>query len=169
MELLIPGLILVALMVYVSTKIKKSAARAYDQETIETEDFSITKPEGFIIPTNVDEQFAFVAYSKEFGTGDADNIRQVSATLMVHEGENLETVSTAITSNASKVISLQRLAGDSMIMETETIENGIVLETEKRLVGRNGNVFELSVTAIPETKSAQQRNIDILLSGFEVK
>ena len=166
MELLIPGLILVALMVYVSTRIKKSAASAYDVETIETEEFSITKPEGFIIPTNGDGRFMFAAYSKEFGTGDADSIRQVSAELTIHKGKTLDAVCNEST---SKLVSQQRLAGDSMILETETIENGMVLETEKRLVEKKGDVFELSVTAIPETRTTQQRNIDTLLSSFEVK
>src|SRR5688572_9261027 len=166
MEILIPGLILVALMVYVSTRIKKSAASAYDQETIETEQFSITKPDGFIVPTNVDGRLAFAAYSKDFGTREADGIRQVSAEIAVHKGKTLDAVCNEST---LKVISQQRLQGDSMIVEAETIENGVVLETEKRLVEKQGDVFELSVTAIPETKPAQQRNIDTLLSSFEVK
>src|SRR5262245_36415410 len=74
MELLITGMIRVALMVYASARIKKSAAMAYDEELIDTDEFSITKPEGFIIPTNGDGRFAFAAYSKEFGTDDADRI-----------------------------------------------------------------------------------------------
>src|SRR5687767_8261126 len=48
MELLIPGLILVALMVYASTRIKRTAAAAFDRETVDTEDFIIQKPEGFL-------------------------------------------------------------------------------------------------------------------------
>mgnify|MGYP007097599700 CR=1 FL=1 len=48
MELLIPGLILVALMVWASTKIKRSAAQAYAAESIETEYFAIEKPDGLI-------------------------------------------------------------------------------------------------------------------------
>jgi hypothetical protein len=35
MEILIPGLILVALMVYVSTRIKRAAARAFEPENVD--------------------------------------------------------------------------------------------------------------------------------------
>ena len=67
MELLIPGLILVALMVWASTRIKKNAAAAFDAEVIETESFSIRKPEGFLHVLNDDSGLAFRSYSKDFG------------------------------------------------------------------------------------------------------
>src|SRR6185436_16743158 len=76
MEILIPGLALVALMVYVSTRIKRSAAKAFDQEVVETDEFTITKPEGLFIPTDATD-LAFAAYSKDFGTGEAGSVRQV--------------------------------------------------------------------------------------------
>jgi hypothetical protein len=168
MEILIPGLALVALMVYVSTRIKRSAAKAFDEEIVETDDFMITKPEGWFIPTD-ETDLAFAAYSKEFGTGDAGSVRQVSAELKIRDGSTLEAARDAVVAEASKVVSEQHLAGGSMILETERTENGILLEAERRLVEKEGRIFELSVTALSETKEAQQRNIDTLLSSFEVK
>ena len=79
MELLIPGLLLVALMVYASTKIKKAAAAAYEPESIETDRFAITKPEGMINPVNDDSPYLFEAYTKDFGVDDQKNERQVTA------------------------------------------------------------------------------------------
>ena len=168
MEILIPGLALVALMVYISTRIKRSAAKAFDEELVETDDFTITKPEGFLMPTEANG-LAFAAYSKEFGTGDAGSFRQVSAELKIHAGETLESVRDSIAAEASKVVSEQHLAGGSMILETENTENGILLEAERRLVVKEGRVFDLAVTALSEMKQAQQRNIDALLTSFEVK
>ena len=168
MEILIPGLALVALMVYVSTRIKRSAAKAFDEEVVETDDFTITKPEGFLIPIEASD-LAFAAYTKEFGKGDSGSVRQVSAELRIHGGSTLEAVRDAIVAEASKVVSEQHLAGGAMILETELTENGILLETERRLVEKEAKVFELSVTALSETKESQQRNIDTLLSSFEVK
>ena len=168
MEILIPGLALVALMVYVSTRIKRSAAKAFDEEVVETEDFTIKKPEGFLIP-NEANGLAFAAYSKEFGTGDAGSVRQVAAELRIHPGKTPEAVRDTIVAEASKVVSEQHLAGGAMILETETTENGVLLETERRLVEKEGRLFEFAVTALSETKEAQQRNIDTLLSSFEVK
>jgi len=169
MELLIPGLILVALMVYVSTRIKRTAAEAFAEERVETDDFIITKPEGFIIPTGSPSNFAFAAYSKDFGTDDADEIRQVSAELMIYEHDSLENVRGSICSDGVKMVSDQRLIGNAEILETESIQNGIGLETEHRLVEKHDKVFHLAITALPETKAEQQRNIDTLLAGFEVK
>ena len=67
MEILIVGAIVVALMVYASTKIKRSAAAAFEEETIETDEYSFVKPEGFLNPVEPEGYLAFYAYSKEYG------------------------------------------------------------------------------------------------------
>src|ERR1044072_6257842 len=90
MEILIIGIVVVALMAYVSTKIKKSAARAFEPETIETDEFIIVKPEGFINPINDESAFAFEAYSKEFGTGDAKNLRQAEMFVSVFSKQDFK-------------------------------------------------------------------------------
>ena len=67
MELLIPGLLLVALMVYASTRIKRTAAEAFEPETIETDVFVLEKPEEFLNVINHDLALELQAYSREFG------------------------------------------------------------------------------------------------------
>ncbi len=168
MEILIPGLILVALMVYVSTRIKKSAAKAYAEELIDATDFSITKPEGFISP-NEDSKFAFAAYSKDFGSDEAGEIRQVSAEVTVYEGKNLDAVRTIISNRASKIGVEQRLAGGGFVVETEELKNGKVLNCEYRVFEENGRIFALVIRTLPEFREAQQRSIDTFISSFEVK
>ena len=42
----------------------------------------------------------------------------------------------------------------------------VLLEAERRLVEKDGKVFELAVTALSETKEPQQRNIDTLLASL---
>ncbi|MFN6962528.1 MAG: hypothetical protein ACK4S4_02050 [Pyrinomonadaceae bacterium] len=80
MEILIPGLILVALMAWASTKIKRAAAAAYEAETVTTDEFAIEKPEGIIHPLNDDSKYLFEAYTKDFGTADEHSReRQVAA------------------------------------------------------------------------------------------
>ena len=108
-----------------------SAAKAFDEEVVETDDFTITKPEGFLIPIEASD-LAFAAYTKEFGKGDSGSVRQVSAELRIHGGSTLGAVRDAIVAEASKVVSEQHLAGGAMILETELTENGILLETERR-------------------------------------
>jgi len=67
LAILIPGLILVALMVYASTRIKRVAAEAFEAETIETDEFAVEKPDGFLNILNRDPALALDAYSREFG------------------------------------------------------------------------------------------------------
>ena len=107
MELLIPGLILVALMVYVSTKIKKSAAQAYETERIDTEEFSITKPEGFINPLNTNSPFAFEAFTKEFGSTPNERLRKASAELRIIDGGGFDEVVDSVRTSAANFSSSQ--------------------------------------------------------------
>src|SRR3954462_6162642 len=79
MELLIPGLILVALMVWASTKIKRKAADAFSAEHIEGDGFTLEKPDGFLSKSYVEGAHLFDAYSKEYGTGTAADVRAATA------------------------------------------------------------------------------------------
>src|SRR5215218_10285538 len=101
MELLIPGLLLVALMVWASTKIKKTAADAFEAEFIETENYSLQKPDGFLHVIG-DEEHELRAYSKEFGKGDNTGIRQATIEIDVFRGSDLESVRNSVKEAASK-------------------------------------------------------------------
>ena len=95
MELLIPGLILVAIMVWASTRIKRNAAAAFDAERVETNDFIIEKPEGFLHVLNDTTGLLFRAYSKEFGTVGRTELRQATIEIerrrgIVAEGSEAE-------------------------------------------------------------------------------
>jgi len=169
MEILIPGLILVALMVYVSTRIKRTAADAYEKERVETSDFSVTKPDGFIIIVNNEPNVVFGAYSKEYGLDRADVFRQVAAVVRVYKDEPLEKVRDSILSASSKTIDERHLAGGSMIIETETMRDDVVFNNESRLWEKGGSTLEFRVTALSETHEANKKNIDELISSFEVK
>jgi hypothetical protein len=90
MEIFIIGGIVVALMVYVSTRIKRSAAAAFEPEFIEKEDFTVEKPEGFLFPLREPADFPFEAYSKLFGERSTRNIWRARARLRIHEGRMLD-------------------------------------------------------------------------------
>lgn len=89
MELLIPGLALVALMVYASTRLKKATARALEAEEIRTEHFSISKPAGFINVVTPDDGLLLQAYTKEYAER-APNLRKAEATVRVKAGTSIE-------------------------------------------------------------------------------
>lgn len=90
MELLIPGLILVALMAYASTKIKRLAKEAYEPETIEVDQFLIDKPEGILHVLNGDTKYLFEAYSKGFGVDTAGKIRLARFEMAAYSGDTAE-------------------------------------------------------------------------------
>src|SRR6478735_1312021 len=104
MELLIPGLILVALMVWASTKIKRSAAKAFDAEHVEGDGFAIDKPAGFLNRHYDSSEYLFDAYSKEYGPGKADNVR--AATAIVYSSD--ESINEAATLEQTRLVNSDR-------------------------------------------------------------
>lgn len=174
MEILIVGGALVALMVYVSTKIKKSAAGAYERETVETEKFSIVKPENFINPIGKNSEFVFVAYSKDFGTGDAEEIRQAEADLRIYAGGIFDNICRNVKSSARKIISEEtvRIAdGKVYFARAEKNENNIetvifykIIESQKL-----GEVYELKISVLREYLENYSMAINELSESFTVK
>lgn len=149
MEILIVGVIIVALMAYVSTKIKKAAQQAYEPEALENEYFTITKPEGLIIPVKDKSEFMFEAYSKEFGEDDSEKFNQCWAVVNEKDGTNY----------------------DVNILESEKIEQDVTIKTyNKTLVSEKLNKsFELEISVIPEYQEKYADGIKLLLQSFNLK
>jgi hypothetical protein len=104
MELLIPGLILVALMAWASTKIKKTAAEAYSEETVSAGGFTIVKPEGFIIPVNDDPAVLFEARSREYETVASGSLPAASVTVENSGGMAFDDLCTSLKSKADRIL-----------------------------------------------------------------
>ena len=176
MEILIFGIFLVALMVFVSTKIKKSAARAFEPETIETEDFKITKPEGFINPINENSRFAFEAYSKDSGKSNAGNFRQAQATLSVFTNLNFETFCENARKSAGKILSeknSENAAGNQKVclIESEETKDKIKIFSFRKIVEniRKRKVYELQISVLENYRAEFQDRISEMLETFTVK
>ena len=172
MELLIPGLILVALMVYASTKIKKNAALAYEREKIETPEFLIVKPDGFICPVDHSEELLFAAYSKEYGREQAESVRQASAEIKAFAGHDFEEVCERARNGSARVISedFGTLSGAKCcILEAEQVDNGITFDVLHKIMAGDGKVYELTVSVLPEHKDDYSRKIDELAGSFTLK
>lgn len=149
MEILILGVILVALMAYVSTRIKKSAARAFEREVIEAEDFRLVKPEGFINPVRENSEYAFEAYTKDFGEDDAAaEHRQARAVVRVHQiappDENLPA-------------------------ESESSENGVTLQKFHKLLRNGETAYELEIEVLKENREQYSDKINEMLGSFSLK
>lgn len=121
MEILIGGLLLVALMVYTSTRIKKSAAMAFERETVETDDFSLTKPEGFLYLLNGDPGFAFQAYSKKLGKDDTSNQRQATIEMVIIKDKAFAAVCAAAR-QSGRLITEKKFQFDEMHVASMAVE-----------------------------------------------
>ena len=149
MEILIIGVIVVAIMAYVSTKIKRAASEAYEQENVETEDFRIIKPESFIIPVKEKSEFVFETYSKDYGEDLAEKFRQCR--VVVKEKDGIE--------------------NDADVLESEKVEDNVTLKTfSKTLVDKTlDKSYELEITVLPEYEEKYADGIKLMLDSFHLK
>jgi hypothetical protein len=172
MELLIPGLALVALMVYLSTKIKKSAAEAYEPEEIETDEFSIRKAEGFLHPLNSDSGLPFEAYTKDFGEDEAKKIRHARAELTIYPGSKLSEVAKNARESAENVLAEEAVKQNDRrvtLLDTEEIENGVGIAVFHKIVESGEGVFHLKISVLEEQKDVYRRRIEEMRDSFTVK
>lgn len=172
MELLIPGLILVALMVYASTRIKRSAARAFEAETIETDGFIIQKPDGFLNVINGDPEFAFEAYSKDFGGKGSENIRLATANVVVKIDTTVEAVKAKIVASGGEITEDRRekIGGtDYRMIEQNLHESEVDFRVLSKLAERDGEIYIFTIKTIAETTPEFMRNIEAMFDSFELK
>jgi hypothetical protein len=170
MELLIPGLILVALMVYASTRIKRIAAEAFEPETVENDDFTLEKPEGLLNVINRDPSLAFQAYSRDFGVDEAAEFRAVRAEIRVYENRSLDYATAAIreavkvNSEISEIIDERKY-----VLEAEMIEKGIGFRELYKLTEKDGRVFELKIIELEDLADDLVQKAETMFATFAVK
>ena len=168
MELLIPGLILVALMVYASTKIKKSAAKAFEAEQIETDQFSISKPEGLLSRVDPKPPFVFEAYSKALGEKPFENIRQVTAEIRTLQNTDVANATNAV-KNAVETVTSEKSLNDGYLIEADEVRDEAATKGFYKIVRSNGDVFSLHISALKVTSDESLRKIEEMLDTFVVK
>jgi hypothetical protein len=176
MEILIVGVLFVALMVFVSTKIKKSAASAFERETIENENFRIIKSEGFINPINENSEFVFEAYTKEFGKNDADEFRQAWTNLIVVSGSSFEAVIENIRKTGERVLSEKLLENASeeqriCLIESEKIEKDVAVQDFYKIVesGKQKKIYQLQISVLDAYRETYTDKTNEMLESFVVK
>ena len=169
MEILIVGSIIVALMVYASTKIKKQAALAYEPEVIETDDFIIEKPQGFLHPLNGEPGLAFEAYTKEFGTGEGRFLHQARAELSAAGGKKLSRAAADIREAADEIVLEAKLGGGGLRIDTiETVGEASV-EAFYDLQEKGGRVYCLRIAVLSERKDEYMSRILEMRESFQLK
>ena len=172
LSILIPGLILVALMVYASTRIKKTAAAAFDAETVETGDFVIQKPDGFLNKINRDERFAFEAYSKEFGVDEAADFRQGSINLTIRDHGTVDDAVAEIAASGDNIAEdLTEVIGSRRyrVIDVERVEKGVEFHVTYKLAEKEGKIYEMEAVRLAETSDEFSRKFDLMVGSFELK
>ncbi|MEP7147849.1 MAG: hypothetical protein ABI857_03110 [Acidobacteriota bacterium] len=168
MELLIPGLILVALMVWASTKIKKRAADAFEAEFIETDTYSLQKPEAFLHVIG-DPAHEFRAYSKEFGALDANSgVRQATIEIDAFRDNDLAGVRD-LTERSAAVTKIREEGPDACELETEETANEIDVDAVYKLVVGANVVYRLRFAVLREHTEDYLRKIEETLDSFTVR
>jgi hypothetical protein len=170
MELLIPGLALVALMVYASTRLKKATARALEAEEIETEHFSISKPAGFINVVSPDGDRLLQAYTKEFAES-APNVRKAEATVRVRSGSTVGSELEVLKSIPGFVSSKweEGSHGSPCLVRLDQTIDGTVIHRSVKLVEDEGLVYRLQIdvpAGCDDEFTAARREMN---DSFEVK
>lgn len=172
MEILFLGVILVGFMVFISTKIKKSAATAFEREIIEKQDFTLIKPEGFISPVDENSEFVFEAYTKEFGKNDADEFRQASANLSVKADLNLKTAIENIKNSGEKILSENAVEAQKIcLFETEKIEKNITVKNFYKVVEstRPQKIYQLRISVLDVYLEEYKNKVNEMLESFVLK
>lgn len=163
---------MVGLMVYVSTRIKRSAAAAFELENIETDEFSIRKPEGFLHPLNNDNGLHFEAYTKEFGEDDAKKLRHAWAELEVHEGSAPGSIIEEIKRSAEKVSIEETIReGERQVylVDTERLENGVPVTTLYKITADGSRVYEMRISVLDEFKENFLQKSEEMRASFRLK
>ena len=172
MELLIPGLILVALMAWASTRIKKNAAAAFDAETVDTEQFVIRKPEGFLHVLNDSSGLAFRSYSKEFGKVGDKEIRRATIEIERHAGTDIETLKNTVETQAEMIMSFEPYLDaeeKAAWMKTNRIIDGGEFDVSYKLVERGADVWETRGTVLADYREDLAERIEAALDSVRVK
>jgi hypothetical protein len=154
-------------MVWASTKIKKTAADAFEPEFIETDAYSLQKPVGFLHVIG-DEDHEFMAYSKDFGKGDNVGTRQATIEIDVLPGEDVSAVRDAITNSAESFdVTVDTPALSEL--NTEETANESAVSAFYKIVAEGDAVYRLRFAILNEHKDDYLRRIDETLDSFTIK
>jgi hypothetical protein len=134
--------IFIGVLMLIKTFVKKAANEAFEEELVETDEFTLTKPEGYLTP--VDKQFE--AYSRDWSEGG--NFRKSWAKLNILDGiKKNSKKQTEYNSKDIDIIELKRIIGDEKRKQT----------------------FELTVSVVKEHKDEYLAKANAMLDSFRLK
>lgn len=172
MEILVPGLLLVAFMVWASTRIKKRASEAFDEETIETEMFSIKKPEGYLHVLNDSSGKAFRAYSRESATVGGKDMRQATIEIDVHRDYAIDDLVKTIEQKSDSIVEQNSYidAGEKAVSLTALrTEGDAELQEQFKIVTRGQDVIEARTAILTDNLDDHSGKLEAMLDHLYIK
>jgi hypothetical protein len=157
-----------ATLFYISSRVRRAAGLAFESETVETDEFVIVKPEGFINPIKDESRFAFEAYSKDFGTGEnAENLRQAEIFVSVFNDKSFNAVCEEA-KNAGEILP-ENDRKTCLIKSEETLENVSAYKFYKIIASENSQkIYELKISVLQDFLAEYQNRIDETLESFRL-
>ena len=163
-------------MVAASTKIKQAAAQAFEPESVERDDFTINKPEGFMSPLDDVSGFEFEARSREYGEKKTRNVWRAHAVLTAAVGANFQAECAKVKAEAGEIVSERILnsgAGGEKVflLESEETENNVPMIVFKKIVESRARkkIYCLRISVLPEYRAAYLERVNELTNSFRLK
>jgi hypothetical protein len=158
-----------ATLFYISSRVRRAAGLAFESETIQTDEFVIVKPEGFINPLRNESRFVFEAYSKDFGAGEnAENFNQAEIFVSIFDNKSFNAVCEEA-KNAGEILP-QSDGKICLIKSEETLENVSTYKFYKIIESENGQkIYELKISVLQDFLTEYQNRIDETLKSFRLK
>lgn len=170
MEILIIGGAIVALMVWASTRIKRSAAAAYEAEAIETEEYTLVKPEGFLAPVETEDFLAFYAFSKEFGEeAGAEKLRQSLIKLKILAGRSGAEIFKERKKSFDTILSDEKPDENTFLLCGERSEKDVEKIFYHKIVSANEKIYDLEMAVLADYREKYSERAEKLLASFRVK
>ena len=170
MEILIVGVIVVALMVWTSTRIKRNAAAAFEAETIETDKFTLKKSTGWLSIVDPREPYLFEGYTKELGSRPCENVRLGTASIEATSG-TVDDIVTEATADAEVKDDIREIVNERhyRIIELTRVDDEMDVVEWLKFAEADGTVYTFRVKALAETTVESRRDIEAMVDSFELK
>lgn len=167
----------IALLLFISTKIRNAASAAYEPENIERDNFRIYKPEGYLNPVDYTEKTPFEAYTREVGERAAGRLKKSLVKLTVSDGLNFDNLRKEIKKDAQEYVSTEfdenapegqkicvietKNENDNKV--TTVILNKIVESRQKK------KTYNLEISILEQAEDEYEYRINRMLNSFKVK
>lgn len=170
--------VFIAVLLFISSRIRNAASAAYEPEKIERENFSINKPEGYLNPVEWTETVPFEAYTREVGERAAGRLRKSLVKLTVSDGLNFDNLRKDLKKNAEEFVSTvfdeNAPEGQKIcLIETKKTDQEKEITTvflNKIVESRRQNkTYDLEISVLEDYRDEFENRIAEMINSFTLK